>query len=125
MEHRNVDNLDWVVSRCPDQTIRNKIDSLFASWVAQLASKGKKNVSPTKSNCVHPQRFLDQRRRRRAQYSAIQHLYARKPSAAAHKVLDGSWRNPEPLSTPSVNEFQRAWQPIFETPSIEDTRHAD
>ena len=125
LEHLGVDNLDWVVAGCPDQTMRNKIDSLFASWVAHLAGKGRKTVSPSQSDCVHPQRFFDQRRRRRAQYSAIQHLYAQKPSAAAHKVLDGSWRNPEPLSTPTVNEFQRAWQPIFETPSIKDTRHAD
>lgn len=122
--HVGVDDLDWVADGCSAEDIRNKLDELFASWVGHLV-RGER--APARSHqpapgVRDPGRELDPRRRRRAQYSAIQHLYGRKPSAAAHKVLDGSWECDDPVPTPTLEEFRMAWQPIFETPSIKDNR---
>ncbi|CAB4037351.1 reverse transcriptase [Paramuricea clavata] len=126
IEHLGVDSLDWVVEGCPDQRVRNKLDEVFALWVGHLARGERAPVRDpqTSASSTNPDRSssLDSRRRRRAQYSAIQQLYSRKPSACAHKVLDGSWVNPNPGPSPTLQQFCDTWQPIFETPSIKDSR---
>ena len=122
--HLGVDDLDWVIHSCPDQDIRNKLDELFTSWVGHLV-RGERSSSGNPRaalNADNPNRELDHRRRRRALYSTLQHLYGRKPSACAHEVLDGTWENPEPSTAPSLEQFWKTWQPIFETPSIKDNR---
>ena len=68
------------------------------------------------SDDADPDRELDPRRRRRAQYSALQHLYGRKPSACTHRLLNGSWESTDRVRTPSVEQFRVAWQPIFGDP---------
>ena len=83
IRHLAVDNLDLVIDGCPDQDIRNKLDELLTSWVGHLVrgeQSSSENPRPA-SNAQNPSRELDPRRRRRAQYSALQHLYGRKPSA--------------------------------------------
>ncbi len=125
-DHVGVDSLDWVADGCPAEAVRDKLDELFASWVGHLV-RGERASSrchqPT-ANDTNSNRELDPRRRRRAQYSALQHLYGCKPSACASKVLDGSLERDcdDSVTGPSLDEFRTAWQPIFETPSIKDNR---
>ena len=115
IRHLGVDDLDWVIDGCPDQDIRNKLDELFTSWVGHLV-RGERSSSGNPrpaSNAENPNRELDPGRRRRAQYSALQHLYGRKPSACAHKLLDGTWENTEPSTAPYLEQFWKTWLPIF------------
>ena len=124
IRHLGVDDLDSLIDGCPDQDICDKLDELFTSWVRHLvhgerSSSG--NPRPA-SNDENPNHELDPRRRTHAQYSALQHVYGHKPSACAHKVLDGTWENTEHSTAPSLEHFWKTWQPIFETPSIKDNR---
>ena len=124
IEHLGVDSLDWVADGCPAESIRRKLDELFVSWVEHL-NRGEqapgRGHRPA-ADATNPNRDLDPRRRRRAQFSAIQHLYGRKPSACTHKVLDRSWESGDPGLAPTLEQLHSTWQPIFETPSIKDNR---
>ena len=124
IDHIDIDNLDWVEDGCPAVTIRDRLDELFASWIGHLVrgeQAPRRSHKPTTGAPI-PNRELDPRRRRRAQYSDLQHLYGRKKSACASKVLDGSWESVKPDPGPSLEQFRMAWQPIFETPSLKDNR---
>ena len=118
--HLGVDGLDWVTDGYPDQAVRDRLEEVFTSWVGHLV-RGERTAPGSRrpvSDDAGPDRELDLRRRRRAQYNALQHLHGRKPPACAHRVLDGSWESTTQVRTPaSVEQFRAAWQPIFETPS--------
>ena len=124
IEHLGVDSLDWVADGCPPESIRRKLDELFASWVAHLdyGERAPGRGHRPAADATNPNRDLDPRRHRRAQISAIQHLYGCKLSACAHKVLDGSWKSGDPGPAPTLEQLRLTWQPIFETPSIKDNR---
>ena len=122
--HLGIDGLNWVTDGCTDQAVRDKLDEVFMSWVRHLV-QGERTASGSRhpvSDVAGPDCGLDPRWRRRAQYSALRHLYGCKQSGCAHRVLDGSWESTVQVRTPSVEQFRAAWQPIFETPSIKDNR---
>ena len=107
--HLGVDDLDWVTDGCPDQAVRDRLDEVFTSWVGHLV-RGERAASGSQrpvSDDAGPDRELDPQRRRRAQYSALQHLCGRKPSACAHRVLDGSWESTDQVRRPLWSSFER------------------
>ena len=78
-----IDNLDWVEDGCPAVAICDRLDELFASWIGHVVcgeQAPQRNHKPA-TGC------------RRVQYSELQHLYGRKKSACASKVLDGLWES--------------------------------
>ncbi|MEG7522155.1 MAG: hypothetical protein M3H12_03530, partial [Chromatiales bacterium] len=60
------------------------------------------------------------RAKRRADYARIQSLYKTSKTGCAKVVLEGKWNDPAP--TLPMDEQLQFWKPLFETPSIEDSR---
>ena len=86
-----------------------------SSWVGHFDHRERApgrghRPAPDATNRNHD---LDPQRRRHAQFSAIQHLYGRKPSACAHKVLDGSWESGDPGPAPTLEQLRSTWQPTL------------
>lgn len=54
-------------------------------------------------------------------YQCLQHLYAKNPSAAATKVLEGSWCDVPPVCNLKFDDMKTAWEPIFTKSSVWDS----